>query len=601
MAKYDKRHRRTGVSACAEAGPRDWASRSARRLRSSPAPRRGTPATQKEKRPARWAARRPSTTRSQGGRRRSDPQGEEARRSPTTQRADFEKATQRYAVGEEVGRGLSRLGVPQRRERVQERRRREPRPARGALQPGRRAAECGNEDAPVRIWEGHDLRPGHRQPRLLAWKRRRPHEAESLFNKAIEVDPLHTVEARNNLAQILRDKARRASEPDEKKQYVQPGRQQPAHRARDRQQQPAGVLDAGVHLLRHEHARRWPSWSATRPSRRPTRSRPASSTRRRPEEAAEGKAAKGKKGSKEGQGQGQGGDDSRGRQAGARRSTSTKRGTGVTARDEEGAGGRATTRSGLVELKKKNISPAIGQFKKAVAMNPKLRRGAPQPGGPVAQQPRLQHRGGELHARCSSCSRRTTRPPSASASRCAGTRRSTRRRRSTTPPRSSISSSPWSYFNLGLLYQDYKDGQKPALHKAQDYYRQFLGHANDKTPDVVQARRREAHQGHRRNLRRPRRGREDAGRGRGDAEEGRRAAEADGRADEEAGGRRGRRRRSKAKRRRSQGAAPAGARRLPAPGAGRRATPTSRPPRLPRDDQAGRQEEEEAELPAGSR
>ena len=42
---------------------------------------------------------------------------------------------------------------------------------------------------------------------------------------------------------------------------------------------------------------------------------------------------------------------------------------------------------------------------------------------------------------------------------------------------------PSSYFNLGLLYQDYKDGQKPSLHKAQDYYRQFLGHATDSTPD----------------------------------------------------------------------------------------------------------------------
>ena len=35
-------------------------------------------------------------------------------------------------------------------------------------------------------------------------------------------------------------------------------------------------------------------------------------------------------------------------------------------------------------------------------------------------------------------------------------------------------SNPSSYFNLGLLYQDYKDGQKPSLHTAQDYYRQFL-------------------------------------------------------------------------------------------------------------------------------
>jgi hypothetical protein len=44
-------------------------------------------------------------------------------------------------------------------------------------------------------------------------------------------------------------------------------------------------------------------------------------------------------------------------------------------------------------------------------------------------------------------------------------------------------SQPSSYFNLGLLYQDYKDNQKPALHKAQDYYRQFLSHATGSTPD----------------------------------------------------------------------------------------------------------------------
>src|SRR5262249_25871313 len=44
-------------------------------------------------------------------------------------------------------------------------------------------------------------------------------EAESTFQHAVQVDPLHTVEARNNLAQILRDKARRAS-GEEKKQYA---------------------------------------------------------------------------------------------------------------------------------------------------------------------------------------------------------------------------------------------------------------------------------------------------------------------------------------------------------------------------------------------
>ena len=51
---------------------------------------------------------------------------------------------------------------------------------------------------------------------------------------------------------------------------------------------------------------------------------------------------------------------------------------------------------GLVELKKKNISPAIKQFKEARAAEPELRRGAHEPRGAVAEQPRLRDGGGEL-------------------------------------------------------------------------------------------------------------------------------------------------------------------------------------------------------------
>jgi tetratricopeptide (TPR) repeat protein len=47
-------------------------------------------------------------------------------------------------------------------------------------------------------------------------------------------------------------------------------------------------------------------------------------------------------------------------------------------------------------------------------------------------------------------------------------------------------SNPSSYFNLGLLYQEYKDGQKPTLQKAQSYYRQFLSHASSTTGDNLQ-------------------------------------------------------------------------------------------------------------------
>ena len=306
------------------------------------------------------------------------------------------------------------------------------------------------------------------------------------------------------------------------------------------------------------------------------------------EEAAEGKAGKGKKGKKEKKESG--GDDSEDGKL-AKEVNVREEGTGVTAEMKKNLAVVYNT-LGLVELKKKNISPAISQFKKAVEMNPKLARGAPQPGGAVAQQPRLQHRGGELPrgARAAAEELRGRDRSRRRAAREQEDRRGRgavqRRRRSSNP------SNPSSYFNLGLLYQDYKDGQKPTLHKAQDYYRQFLGHANDKTPDVLQEGGREAHQGHRRNLRRPRRGRQDAGRGRGDAEEGRRAAEADGRADEEAGGRRGRCAAAKAKEAgaKADGAAPTAPgrrrRRLPGPTAPAGDADKAAAAAAPADDQA---------------
>jgi tetratricopeptide (TPR) repeat protein len=34
-----------------------------------------------------------------------------------------------------------------------------------------------------------------------------------------------------------------------------------------------------------------------------------------------------------------------------------------------------------------------------------------------------------------------------------------------------------SYFNLGLLYQEYKGSEKPILQKAQGYYRDYLSHS----------------------------------------------------------------------------------------------------------------------------
>ena len=112
-----------------------------------------------------------------------------------------------------------------------------------ALQPGRRAPRSAksNEDQTPSERFGRaspKLRPRHRELGLHRLEERRqkagPGPSRCSIGHAIDVDPLHTVEARNTLAQILRDKARTAR-PDEKKQYVGQAVEQPAHGAGARQ------------------------------------------------------------------------------------------------------------------------------------------------------------------------------------------------------------------------------------------------------------------------------------------------------------------------------------------------------------------------------
>src|SRR6187549_2418569 len=69
--------------------------------------------------------------------------------------------------------------------------------------------ECGQEDEAVRIWEKMPkYGPAITNLGYVAWRKGDTSRAESLFNRAIEADPLHTIEARNNMAQLIRDKAR---------------------------------------------------------------------------------------------------------------------------------------------------------------------------------------------------------------------------------------------------------------------------------------------------------------------------------------------------------------------------------------------------------
>ena len=393
------------------------------------------------------------------------------------QRADFEKAMQRYESAKKSG-GLSGSECNSVSEAFKSVADSNPGLPEARFNQGAVLAECGKQEEAERIWKGQtSYGPAIANRGYLAWKRGEPQEAESLFNQAIKDDPLHTVEARNNLAQILRDKARHASSPDEKKGYVS----QAVSNLRTVLALDSNNLQAfstlafiyyDMNML--EMAKLVGNQAVAKADEIAT----GKFAEEKVEEAAEGKAGKGKKGKKEKKESG--GDDTEGGKL-AKEVNVHEEGTGVTPEMKRELAVVYNT-LGLVELKKKNISPAIGQFKKAVGMNPKL------------AEARLNLAVLSLNNRDYNTAEENFRavlelqPKNFEAAiglgvALRGNKKIDEAETQYNTAEKLDPSSPWSYFNLGLLYQDYKDGQKPALHKAQDYYRQFLGHTNDKTPD----------------------------------------------------------------------------------------------------------------------
>jgi tetratricopeptide (TPR) repeat protein len=393
------------------------------------------------------------------------------------QRADFEKAMQRYAAAKKSG-GLSGGECSSVSDAFKSVADANPGLLEARFNQGAVLSECGREDDAQRIWKSMTTYgPAITNLGYAAWKRGDKMEAESDFQRAVQVDPLHTVEARNNLAQILRDKARRAS-GDEKKQYVS----QAVSNLRT-----ALALDSNnlqsfstlafiyydMNML--EMAKLVGNQAIAKADEIAT----GKFAEEKVEEAAEGKAGKGK-GAKAKKEKKEGGDDGEGGKL-AKEVNVREEGTGVTPEMKRNLATVYNT-LGLVELKKKNISPAIKQFKMAVEMNPKL------------AEARLNLAVLSLNNRDYNTAEENFRkvlelqPKNYEAAiglgvALRGGKKVEEAEAQYNAAQKIDPSSPWSYFNLGLLYQDYKDGQKPALHKAQDYYREFLGHANEKTPD----------------------------------------------------------------------------------------------------------------------
>ena len=141
------------------------------------------------------------------------------------QRAEFEKAIARYQSAKKSG-GLSGGECSSVADAFKSAAEGTPVLLEALFNQGAVLQECGREDEAIRIWQGMTEGKTKYGPAMtnlgyIAWKQNEPGRAEALFARAIESDPLHTVEARNNLAQILRDKARRASSPEEKRSHIQ--------------------------------------------------------------------------------------------------------------------------------------------------------------------------------------------------------------------------------------------------------------------------------------------------------------------------------------------------------------------------------------------
>ena len=393
-------------------------------------------------------------------------------------RADFEKAMKRYQDARKDD-GLSRSecsGVSDAFKRVADD---NPGLVEARFNQGAVLYECGRDDEAARIWDGLKYGPAITNLGYIAWKNNEAGRAESLFKRAIDEDPLHSVEARNNMAQIQRDKARKASSTEEKRNYVA----QAVSNLRTVLALDSNNLQAfstlafiyyDMNML--EMAKLVGNQAIKKADEIATGKFEEEKVEEANEKAAV-KAGKGK--AKKEKGEKKGDDE----EAAKPKEIGREAGTGVTG-DMKKQLAVVHNTLGLVELKKKNISPAIKQFKEAVSLNPNF------------AEARMNLAALSLNNRDYLTAEENFKaviklqPKNFEASiglgvALRGNKKIDEAEAQYNAAKGLDPSQGGSYFNLGLLYQEYKDGQKPSLQKAQDYYRQFLGHASGGTSESL--------------------------------------------------------------------------------------------------------------------
>jgi Flp pilus assembly protein TadD len=331
--------------------------------------------------------------------------------------------------------------------------------------------ECGKKDEAVRIWEGlaggaKPFAPALANLGYVAWQGGNKSNAESLFKRSIQADPLTgSIAARINMAQIYRDRARLSSGSDKK--ALNDGAVKELRRVLaldgNSLQAYAGLCFIYFDLDLPEAAKLVGAQAIKRAQEIATGKfeEEGAATEESGKKAKKGKAKKEEAQEKEGEKTAQ---------------EVPVEGTGYTAEMKRALAVVYNT-MGMIYLAKKNYTDAIKNFTSAVENDPAL------------FEARLNLAAVSLKFRNYEIAEANLRAVLKAKPRnyeaiiglgvaLRGNKKFDEAEQKYNEARNLDPQRPDSYFNLGLLYQEYKAGSdKPMLQKAQAYYRDFLTRA----------------------------------------------------------------------------------------------------------------------------
>ena len=327
--------------------------------------------------------------------------------------------------------------------------------------------ECGRDNEAQGLFQqlstGKDAyAPALTQLGVAAFRKNDRAEAERQFTRAIEIDQnLNSVSARNNLAQLLRDRML-AQQGDERKRT--------ANRAIQHLRAVLAIDGTNIQayaslchiyqLLGYPEMAKLVGDQAIHRAQEIATGSVEEEQGGASEDAATANAGKAK-------GKGKKKDD-----APAAGKMKASKGTGYT-REMNQQVGLVYNTLALIDLEKKNVTGAISNFKAAIARDPELME-ARMNLAAIALNFRDYNTAEENFRLVSKAQPTNIEAVIGLGVALRGNKKADEAEQAYMAAQKIDTNNPKSYFNLGLLYQDYKGGQKPELQKAQQYFRDFI-------------------------------------------------------------------------------------------------------------------------------